>query len=202
MLKKIMKFLVNHIITNVHCYSFCVLFVLLGIAIGVVNGSGFNDNQFFSKFFSGLNAYSSSYYLKDAFIYAIGLSVVLLVAGLSPLGCIFIPFIALYKGFTMGYTVAALFTVYSYKALVLVLIAIIPSGFFWIPAFMFGCVSSIITSLCFVNVLRRKPINGFSEKIVQLVFSVTVMFLCVLLSKFTEIFIIPKMLNVVGGMYT
>ena len=202
MFKRVSGFFLSHIAANVYIYCICVFFLVIGIIVGVVSGSGFENNAYFTEFFANLKSYSAGGYVKDGFVHSLVLTLLIFLAGISPLGFAAIPLAVSYKGFVTGYTVSAFFSVYGAKTFLFIILGIIPSALFWIPAYMYGAVTGMLSSCCFFRILRRKSVNNISDRVSGLLISSVILFVGVVFSKFTEIFLIPEMLNIVGVLYT
>ena len=201
MLNKILKLMLGHIAGNLGLYVLFAAVLVLGILLGSVSGAGFDDNAYFENFFGGLNEFSSSSFLKDVFLQAVFYALIIFVFGLSPFGCIVIPAVIGYKGFAVGYTVSASFAVFGFKSLLFIILGMLPSAVFWIPVFLFSGVSSILYSIVMLRFLRKKSVNSSLYNMSSLIFSAAVLFAGVFISKIIEIYIIPQMLNLVGGIY-
>lgn len=202
MYRKVSKFAYEHFMDNIYFYVVSILILLSGVAIGCINGNKFEEAAFFDSFFSGLNEAASFEVFLEGLLQAAIISGVVFVFGLSPFGLLAVPFCVIYKGFSFGYTLSAVCAVYGFKSVVFILLALFPSFAIWILPLMFTSVNGIKSSLFMFRFLFSKVPANTSKIISTMLFSCVFLFFSICLSKLTEVFIIPKILNIVSDIYT
>ena len=75
------------------------------------------------------------------------------------------------------------------------------AAIFGLPPLVFASVNSIRSSLSMLKICRRRTSPEFSSDAKFMLISCAVMFLFMLISRLTEIYIVPPILNVVSELY-
>lgn len=201
MFKRILRFMYSHFCENKILYFLSVGAAIFGILLGIAGGKNFSDSDYLTAFFGGLSDVSKSALWLRAFGSALLISSLAAIFGLSPIGFAALPIIDAYRGFAFGFSAAAFYSVYGFKSVVFILLALVIPALLWMPPLVFASVNSIRSSLSMLKICRRRTSPEFSCDAKFMLISCAVMFLFMLISRLAEIYIVPPILNVVSGLY-
>ena len=201
MLKRVLRFLYNHFCENKSLYVITFAASIVGVLLGISGGKSFSDSEYLSAFFGGLDGLSHSTLVFRAFCSAFLISAAAVVFGFSPFGIAVIPLIDAYRGFAVGYLASAFYSVYGFKSIVFILIALVIPSLLWLPPLVFASVNSVRASISMIKICRRKTSPDFSVNTRFMLISCVIMFVFMLFARLAEIYIIPPILNVVCGLY-
>lgn len=191
----------SHFCENKILYFLSVGAAIFGILLGIAGGKNFSDSDYLTAFFGGLSDVSKSSLWLRAFGSALLISSLAAIFGLSPIGFAALPIIDAYRGFAFGFSAAAFYSVYGFKSVVFILLALVIPALLWMPPLVFASVNSIRSSLSMLKICRRRTSPEFSCDAKFMLISCAVMFLFMLISRLAEIYIVPPILNVVSGLY-
>ncbi len=203
MLKRPVSLINPHIMQNRLRYITAVSALCIGVIFGIMAGLGYREGEggMLSGFFSGLSSFSSKGLLYDGAVQSAILSGMMLVFGLSPIGCILVPALCAYKGFALGFSAGAVYSVYKIRSLVFAALGLLPSCIFWIPGMLFASVFALKSSLGLFKMLTKKGGGKYGDDMAVLLIVCVILFLTMFFSKIIEIYFVPSVLNVVGGIY-
>lgn len=200
---KIKRSLIKQFKDNFMIYFLIIAIFFTGIIIGSISIKVLDIEQksniitFLNSFFKNIDSVdlNSSAIIKQSIFdnfKSIGL---IWLTGLIVIGIVVIPFIILFRGFSLGFTVGFLVSEYGIKGFLFSILGILPHNLFAIPGILLIGATGIIFSINSIkkrkSKLRNKNLffNIIDYSVLILFFSIIVFIACIIESYISPIFL-------------
>ncbi|SEF82725.1 stage II sporulation protein M [Caloramator fervidus] len=188
---------------NLFIYFIITLIFSVGIALGALNVKGmtYSDKQnlfiYLNNFFQVVNNEKINSFSIFIRILKNNLLMIILIWILSftYFGFLFSILILLYKGFSLGFTIAFILQSFGLKGFLFIILSLLPQNLFYIPAFLFICSISFIYSLSLFKKPKNLTVNG---NFLNFSFNMLFLLLFVFLGNVVESFISPYIIKLLS----
>ncbi len=179
---KIIKSLIKYFLAHKKYFFISLSIYTIGISIGLTYAALLPDSKLepLNNILSNINDKSS---LLNRLVYDIEIMSIVLLFGISFLGVFLIPFIVLYKGFSLGFTSACLSRLLAGNNVIKSLFILISKNFLWVFIFLFACT----IALHYSNFSLAKMTNKVNKNIKR---SARISYITSILLFFVLIFIV------------
>lgn len=196
----------RHVSDNIWLYGIIIFFFILGICIGALTVNNIDVetknslNQYIDGFLNitrseGINSFDV---LKEAVKNNFFTTLLVVIMGLTYVGIVFIPLLAGFRGFCIGFVIAFLTDSMGNSGYLLSLVSILPQNIIYIPTIIIICVYAFNISM---NTLRNKFLrkrNFFSSYLFQYFITSTVLFVVLLGGSIIESYITPLLIKLLS----
>lgn len=183
--------------------------LLMGLVIGCCSFSKVGDEEelreFLSYFFTNLSQIEKpelAELFRQSLLRTVLLSGLLFLSGFSLFGIGIIPFLVWYKGFLSGFTVMVFCRLYGVKGISFLFFGIAPSAIIWIPFLLFGALACSKTSVSLLECCCRGRVKKrFRLLVFELCSSMLLCLSGLLCAGIIEVYLVPKLLGLIGNLY-
>ena len=199
---KIKNVLLEHIIVNKKEYCIALILFFVGVMIGVLfinNTSQTQGEEIIEYINTFINSFKENSninkieLLKQSIIQNLGLAILLWFVGSTVIGMPIVCGIIIYRGFSLGYTIASIIiSVGIGKGIIFSLITIALKNIIFIPSLLALCVSGFKLSK---SILKDKRKENIKFEIYRHSFFSLLIVLLLIISSLIESYIVPVFLQ-------
>lgn len=195
----------RHLSQNIWVYTIILFTFILGISLGALTVNTLDeetrtDAKTYIEGFLNIaanNEISQASILKQSIKFNLYFSVIVLFSGLFYLGVIFIPVLAAFRGFCIGFTVAFLTQSMGNNGFYLALASILPQNLIYVPVIIILCACALNQSII---VLRNKYFRKYSTGTGQIpayIISVGILFILFVAGSIVESYITSSVIRLI-----
>lgn len=207
-MKKYMKILKSNIRINKNLFIFLLVLVLVGVASGAIFSSILNEsdskmvteylNNFLDNIKNNKIEYSSS--LLSTSFFNMGTSLFIWFLGLSVIGSLLILPTLFIKSFILGFSVGSIMINFKIKGIIISLIYVVPHQAINILIYILISAYAIIISTRLFNSMKKREVFDFKKFMNRYSFILIFSLIVLLLTSLYEVFLLPKILNIVSNL--
>lgn len=205
-MKRILRLSQKHVYENAGYYLMLLAAFFLGVLLGAFSFYGGEEVRTYLQEFFGMLTTEESY-SSDLFYPWMGQTLFFVVAlafcSLSVFGFVLVPVLVAYKGFLIGFTAAVFYTFYQMRAIAFVLVGILPSALFWLPALLFFAFHSIHLSRYVLDSCRHRMRTGQTllGALLQYAVASLISLAFFAMGGAVEIALVPRFLKLISSLY-
>ncbi|MCI9586107.1 MAG: stage II sporulation protein M [Bacilli bacterium] len=197
--------------SNIRINKNLFVFLLVIVIVGIVSGSLFSTiidaedkklvleylNSFFANAKEGKLNYDVS--IINTLVFTVGFAIIMWLLGVSIIGFFIVIFMLFMKGFILGFSVSSIITGFGFKGLLLSLVYAFPHHIINILVFMLLTAYALIISFKLIRSITSKKPLDLKRIMHRYVMVLGVSVVLLIITSLYEIYIVPKLLNVVMG---
>ena len=209
-MKKYMDKLKSNIRINKNLFVFLVVIIAVGIASGSVFVTLLNNDDkvlvsnYLNDFLGNLNSNSLNY--EGAFIntvvFTLGLALLIWLLGISVIGFALILLLLFIKAFSLGFSIASIIINFNFKGILIAGAYVIPHHIINLMIYLLISSYSLVLSYRLINSFTKKKNFEFKGVFNRYLFILGFSLIILLLSVFYEVYLAPKLINVIVNLLT
>lgn len=206
-----MKKYMDKLRRNIHINKNLFVFLLVIVIVGVVAGSLFSTiidtddkkmvleylNSFFDNAKSGKLNYDVS--IINTLVFTVGFAFAMWVLGVSIIGFFVVIFMLFMKAFILGFSVSSIIASFGFKGVFLAFVYAFPHHIINILVFMLLTAYALIISFKLIKCITSKKPLDLKRIMHRYVIVLGVSVVLLVITSLYEVYVVPKLLNIVLG---
>ena len=204
-----MKKYLDKLKCNIHVNKNLFVFIFVIVIIGIISGSFFSViissddkslvmeyiNNFFNNLKDGKLNYSNN--IINSLFFTILFALLIWILGISVIGFFIVLFLLFLKAFILGFTVSSIIYCFKLKGALYGLIYIFPHQIINLLVFMLLSAYALIVSFKVIRCFSGKRVLDFKKIFKRYLIVLFFSLICLILTSLYEIYIMPKLLNII-----
>ncbi len=204
-----MKKYLDKLKRNIHVNKNLFVFIFVIVIIGIISGSFFSViissddkslvmeyiNNFFNNLKDGKLNYSNN--IINSLFFTILFALLIWILGISVIGFFIVLFLLFLKAFILGFTVSSIIYCFNLKGALYGLIYIFPHQIINLLVFMLLSAYALIVSFKVIRCFSGKRVLDFKKIFKRYLIVLFFSLICLILTSLYEIYIMPKLLNII-----
>ncbi len=204
-MKKYMDKLKRNIYINKNLFVFLLVIVIVGIVAGSIFSAIIDSgdkklvldylNSFFDNAKEGKLNYDTS--ITNTLVFTVGFALLMWLLGVSIIGFFVVIFMLFMKAFILGFSVSSIITAFGFKGILLAFVYAFPHHIINILVFILLTAYALIISFKLIKCITSKKPLDLKHIMRRYVIVLGVSMVLLVLTSLYEVYIVPKLLNIV-----
>lgn len=189
------------------------VFLLVIVIVGVISGSIFSLivnaedkalvsdylNSFFNNIKDGKLDYNNS--ITNSLVFSIGFAAMMWLFGISVIGFFLVLFMLFLKSFVLGFSISSIIINFKLKGVFLGLFYVFPHHIINIFVYVLLAAYALVISYRLITVITKKKTLDLRAFMNRYVIILVICVLTLIVTSIYEIYVVPKVLNIIINLF-